>query len=173
MGYDIGTAQLLGANLMAYITSERSAALPLSQAMEFVDASKTRAGKFMIAQAKYNGLWKCRDAGLSMLLNYFHEQTGIPITFNRDEVPLSSAKLFDLPLIYMTGHLAFKFTDEERANLARYLRQGGILFAESCCGREDFTKAFRHEIDRVLPGARLERIQGNHVIFRNCFKDEQ
>ncbi len=175
MGYDIKTSQTLGANLMAYITSERSAALPLSQAMEFIDASKSKAGKFMIAQAKYNGLWKCRDAGLSMLLNYFHEQTGIPITFNREEVALSSPKLFDLPLIYMTGHLAFKLTDEEKANLAKFLRQGGIVFAESCCGRADFTRAFKHEIESVLGGARLERIQGNHIIFQypNQIRDVQ
>ena len=165
MGYEIPTAQTLGANLMAYITSERSAALPLSQAMSFVDASQGKAGKFMIAQAKYNGQWKCRDAGLSMLLNTFHEQTKTPVTFARDEVSIASSKLFDLPMIYITGHTAFQFTDAERANLAKYLRQGGVVFAESCCGRTEFTRAFRTEIEKVLGGAKLERLPANHLIF--------
>ena len=165
MGYDIPTAQKLGANLMAYVTSERSAALPLSQAMSFIDASKSRAGKFAIAQVKYNGQWKCRDAGLSMLLNTFHEQTKTPISFERDEISLASNKLFDLPMIYLTGHTAFQFTDAERANLAKYLRQGGLLFAESCCGRPEFTKSFRAEIEKVLGGAKLERLSTQHLIF--------
>lgn len=175
MGYDIPTAQKIGANLMAYITSERSAALPLSQAMEFVDASKTKAGKFMVAQAKYNGMWKCREAGISMVLNYFHEQTKTPVTFDREEVALSSNKLFDLPLIYLTGHQNFHFTDAERANLAKYLRQGGVVFAESCCGREDFTKAFKREIEAVAQGSKMERLPTNHLIYSypNRIKDVQ
>lgn len=175
LGYEIPTAQMLGANLMVYITSERSAALPLSQAMRFVDATKAKAGKFMIAQVKYNGIWKCRESGISMLLNYFQEQTKTPVSFDKEEVSLTSSHLFDLPMVYITGHQDFRLTADERASLARYLRQGGVLFAESCCGRRDFTKAFRREIAAVLPGAPLERLPHSHLIFNypNQIKDVQ
>lgn len=175
MGYEIETAKQLGANLMAYISSERSAALPLSQALQFIDAEKTKSGKFVVAQAKYHGLWKCRDAGLSMLLNSFHEQTKTPVCFEREEVALSSNRIFDLPLIYLTGHQDFTLTPAERANLAQYLRQGGIVFAESCCGRESFETGFRRELATILPGAQLERLPANHLIFMypNAIKDVQ
>jgi len=43
---------------MAYITAERSDALPLSKAINYVDANAQQAGKFVIAQAKYGGIWR-------------------------------------------------------------------------------------------------------------------
>ncbi len=165
LGYEIETAKQLGANLMAYITAERSAALPLSRALDFVDAEKTKTGKFLIAEAKYSGLWKCRDSGLSMLLNSFHEQTKTPVRFEREEVDLNSSRLFDMPFVYMTGHQNFVLTEQERSNLRNYLLRGGVLFAESCCGRKGFTESFQLEMGKVLPGAQLERIQNNHPIF--------
>ena len=175
LGYDIPTSKQLGANLLAYISSERSSALPLSQALEFADADKSANDKFRIAQVKYSGLWKCREAGLSMLLSNFHEQTKVPVLFEREEVALTSAHLFDLPFVYMTGHQDFQLTDAECAALAKYIRQGGVVFAESCCGRDTFTKAFRREIARALDGAKLERLPVNHPIFfyPNNIKDVQ
>ena len=165
LGYDIDTAKRLGANLMAYITAERSAAIPLSQALDFTDASLTKSGKFAIAIAKYHGQWKCRDAGLSMLLNSFHEQTKTPVRFAREEIALDSPRLFEVPFVYLTGHQDFTLTPAERSNLRNYLLRGGVLFAESCCGRESFTNAFRREIALVLDGATLERLPQGHQIF--------
>ena len=137
----------------------------MSQAMEFKDEKEDKTGTFAIAQVKYGSLWKTREAGLSMLLNTFHEQTGTPITYEREQVALSSSHLFDLPLVYMSGHLDFRFSPEERENLGRYLRQGGILFAESCCGRLDFSRAFLQEMGKVIPEAKLTRIPAQSPIF--------
>jgi len=41
IGYEPDTARQLGANLMAYVKAERSAAIPLSQALLFVDADRS------------------------------------------------------------------------------------------------------------------------------------
>ena len=165
LGYTIETAKKLGANLMAYITAERSAAMPLSKALDFVDAEKGSSGKFVIAQAVYHGLWKTREAGLSMLLNSFYEQTKTPVRFERVNVPLDSPKLFDVPFVYMTGHQDFELTPAERANLRQYLMRGGLLVAEACCGREAFDRSFRAEIGRVLNGQKLERLSKTHPLF--------
>lgn len=165
LGYRVETAKQLGANLMAYITAERSAALPLSQALSFVDADKAKSGKFNIAMAKYSGLWKCREAGLSMLLNSLHEQTKTPVRFQNEEVELASSRLFDYPFVYMTGHQSFTLNENERANLRSFLLRGGILFAESCCGRDGFNQAFRGEISRILEGLPLERLESSHPLY--------
>ena len=165
LGYDIPTAKKLGANLMSYITAERSAALPLSKALEFVDESKGKSGKFVIAQGKYHGMWKTRTAGLAMLLNSFHEQTKTPVRFARQEVALDSPRLFEVPFVYITGHQDFEFTAGERANLRQFLLRGGILLAESCCGREAFDRSFRREITKVLSGQKLEALPAAHPLF--------
>jgi len=165
LGYDEETARQIGANLMAYITAERSAALPLSKALDFVDATKGKSGKFVIAQAKYAGLWKTREAGLSMLLNSFHEQTKTPVRFAREEVALDSSRLYEVPFVYLTGHQDFELSAAERTNLRNYLLRGGILFAESCCGREAFDRSFRREMARVLNGQKMERLPETHPLF--------
>jgi hypothetical protein len=165
LGYDIESARMIGANLMAYLTAERKAALPLSKAMLFVDEKKTKSGKFVIAQAKYAGMWKTREAGLSMLLNSFHEQTETPVYFERQEIPLDSARIFDAPFLYMTGHQEFELSDAERENVRAYLMRGGILVAESCCGRSGFDSSFRREMKQVLGGLELEALPATHPIF--------
>ncbi|OGV62684.1 MAG: hypothetical protein A3K19_30995 [Lentisphaerae bacterium RIFOXYB12_FULL_65_16] len=166
LGYEVETANQMGANLMAYVTAERSAALPLSKALDFVDATKGKSGKFIIAQATYGGMWKTRDAGLSMLLNSFHEQTKTPVRFAREEVALDSPRLFEVPFVYMTGHQDFELTTAERANLRQFLLRGGILFGEACCGRDAFDRSFRREMATVLTGQKLERLPETHPLYQ-------
>lgn len=165
LGYETEYARMIGANLMAYLTAERNAAMPLSKALQFVDEDARRSGKFVVAQATYEGIWKTREAGLSMLLNSFHEQTQTPVHFDRHEIALSSSRLFDVPFLFLAGHQDFQFSDAERQNLRDYLMRGGVLLAESCCGREAFDRSFRHEIRQVLGGAELQRLPEGHPVF--------
>ena len=44
--------------------------------------------------------------------------------------------------------------------MGRYLKAGGLLLADACCGRLAFDMAFRREIAKALPGQRLERLHG-------------
>lgn len=166
IGYTPQTAKKIGANLIAYLTAERGTAMPLSKAVAYVNANKTKAGKFMIAQARYNGLWKTRDAALSMLLNVFHEKTQTPVHFSDQAVDLDSPRLFDYPLVYLTGTMTFSLTPAQRSNLRRYLSHGGILFAEACDGRPSFDRAFRRELRQVLPEVKLERLSAKNLIFQ-------
>jgi hypothetical protein len=95
------------------------------------------------SQVVYGGEWKTRHVGLSVLLHTFNEKTQVPVKYAVREVPLSDAKLFDSPLLYMTGHESITLNDDEIARLRRYLAQGGMLFAEACCGRKGFDASFR------------------------------
>jgi len=175
LGYSIDTAKKIGANLMAYITAERSTAVPLSQAMAFVDADPSKTDKLVIGQVKYNGLWKCRESGLPMLLNHFHAQTKIPVVFHREEIPLTSPDLCKLPVIYITGHQAFEFTDAERAALAGYVAGGGFVIAESCCGRMGFAASFQREMNKIFKGSALTRLNSSHPLYAypNVLRDVQ
>ena len=166
IGYDIQTAKLLGANLMAYLTSERNSAMPLSKALAYVDESKEKAGKFTIAQGIYEGVWRTREAGLNMLLNTFHEKTLTPVRFERRDVEVGAPGLFDVPFVYLTGHQEFHLKPAERENLQRFLLRGGVLLGEACCGRPGFDAAFRQEIGQILNGAKLERLPPDHLLFR-------
>lgn len=164
LGYDLDTSKKIGSNLMAYITSERSSAIPLSKALNFIDETKYKSGKFTIAQIKYSGNWKTRDYGISMLLNVFHEQTKTPVRFQLEEISLDSPKIFDVPFIYFTGHQNFELSTQERSNLKSFIKRGGILFAEACCGREEFDKSFKIEINKIFE-EKLTKIDENNILY--------
>lgn len=165
LGYDIPSAQQLGVNLLSYATSERAWAKNAARSMQFVDQEKTNGGKIYLTQIIYNGEWKTRDMGLSILLRQFNHRTGVPVKFERRELRLTDPKLADSPVLYMHGHEDFTLGPDEVTALREYLRNGGLLMAEACCGRQDFANAFVREMKKVYPGQDLAPISAESPIF--------
>jgi hypothetical protein len=69
--------------------------------------------------------------GLSVLPNSSTSGADVPVRFGR-ELRLSDPKIFDVPILYLAArgfgcHHGY-------ANLRRHLQNGGMLFAEACCG---------------------------------------
>ena len=156
----------LGINIFAYASAMRAWARNAAQAMRFVDKTETTADKVAIAQIAYDGIWKTRHAGISVLLQTFNNKTNIPVQFELTQLRLSDSRIFNAPLIYMTGHESFVLSAEEMTALRRYLESGGFLFAEACCGRKGFDAAFRKMIKSVLPGHALERMAPTSQVFK-------
>jgi hypothetical protein len=89
----------------------------------------------------------------------------LTIKFKKVSVQPGDPKATGYPLLYMTGHHEFHWTDLERAWLQRYLKAGGMLLADACCGRLAFDLAFQREIARVLPAHKLETIPLDHPVY--------
>ncbi len=164
-GYTVESAVKLGVNLLAYATAERAWAKNVVHAMQFTDPDPGMTGKMNIAQIMYDGEWKTRHAGLSVLLQQFNQRTDIPVRFQHKELKLSDPAIFDMPILYITGHEDFRLSPAEIAGLREYLRNGGLLFGEACCGRRAFDAAFRRELAKVLPGEALSRLPTGDQIF--------
>jgi hypothetical protein len=65
----------------------------------------------------------------------------------------------------MTGLHGFKLSDKEIRTLRGYLRGGGLLVADSCCGRKAFDAAFRREMKRVFPRAKFEPLPADSPVY--------
>jgi len=165
MGYSVDSSQKLGINLMSYATAQRAWAKNASHAMKFVDEDQTKAGKTFVAQIVYAGEWKTRHNGLSILLQQFNKRTDIPVKFGHQDIALSDSKIYDAPLIYLTGHDQFQLNAAEIKNLRDYLLKGGFLLAEACCGRKGFDASFRREIKKVLPEQTLTPVPAESQLF--------
>jgi hypothetical protein len=134
---------------------------------KFEDAKQVSvAGSMNISQIIYDGDWKTRHVGLSVLLSQYNVKTGVPVKFSTKEIRLNDPKLFDSPVIYLTGHESFTLKADEVTALRNYLNHGGLLIAEACCGRKAFDVSFRENMARVLPGVNFNALRTGHTLFR-------
>ena len=99
------------------------------------------------------------------LLKFAKDNSTLGVKFKREDVQLKDPKAAGYPLLYMTGHREFHWSDEEVGRLQRYLKAGGLLLADACCGRMAFDMAFRREMAKVFPNQKLEKIPADHPIY--------
>jgi Domain of unknown function (DUF4159) len=164
--YKPESAFRLGVNILSYASAMRAWAKNAAQAMTFVDKLKSYSDTVSVAQVMYDGVWKTRHAGLSVMLQTFNARTGIPVKFGLKELRLTDPAIFNSPVIYMTGHEAFQLSADEKAALKKYVENGGFLFAEACCGRKGFDLSFREMIRSMLPAKQLARIPVSASLFK-------
>lgn len=165
--YKTESACKLGMNIFSYASAMRAWAKSEAQAMKFVDQEEAAADKVAIVQVMYDGVWKTRHVGLSVLLHTFNQQTEVPVKLKVRELSLANREIFNAPLLYLAGHEHFTLSKEEIVKLREYLENGGFLMAEACCGRKGFDLAFRQMIKQVLPTHSLQILPANSTIYRN------
>jgi hypothetical protein len=167
LAYDQESAQKLGMNIVSYASAMRNWTLENMKKTKFEDAKQvSEAASMSIAQVVYNGEWKTRHVGLSVLLSQYNQKTGVPVKFATKELKLTDPKIFDSPILYMTGHETFTLSPDEIAALRKYLQGGGLLFAEACCGRKAFDASFRALMAQVLPGTQFMMLRQGHPLYR-------
>jgi len=158
-------AQQFGVNLVSYVLANNELGRFLSaQKVYFQEGEPTRE-EFVFGQVIHGGDWDPHPSGNMALLKYLGAQSTMEVQFKRATVDLRKTEAFHYPVIYMTGHDDFTFADEEVAALRSYLRNGGILFADACCGRGAFDRAFRRELARVLPSQPLKAVEPSHPLY--------
>ena len=166
IAYEPESAQQLGMNILSYASAMRNWAQQNVKKTLFEDAKTvSAAGSMNIAQIKYDGEWKTRHVGLSVLLQQYNVKTGVPVKFSTKEIALTDPTLTDSPVIYLTGHESFTLKPEEITALRNYLTHGGLLIAEACCGRKAFDVSFRETMARVLPGVSMNTLKAGHPLF--------
>ncbi len=163
--YEPESAKKLGVNIFSYSSAMRAWAKSQAHAIKFVDKPESSANKVAMVQVVYDGVWKTRHAGLSVILQTFNMKTDVPVKFAIKELRLTDPDIFNAPLLYLTGHEHFTLKKSEAAELKKYLENGGFLLAEACCGRKGFDLAFRNIMAALFPGSPLKVISQDNAIF--------
>jgi hypothetical protein len=164
--YESDSAKKLGVNIFSYSSAMRAWAKSQAHAIQFIDKPEPGADKVAMVQVIYDGVWKTRHAGLSVILQTFNLKTDVPVKYTVREMRLKDPAIFNAPLLYLTGHEHFTLNKSEVANLKRYLENGGFLLAEACCGRKGFDLAFRTLLSALFPGTPLRAIPQDSPIFQ-------
>jgi len=84
----------------------------------------------------------------------------------------SVEELLQAPILYMNGHEAPAFTAEAKSKLKMFVEQGGFVFAEACCGRDEFDKGFRNLVEELFPDPEdaLHPLGEDHAVWRSKYE---
>ncbi|MDA3925313.1 MAG: DUF4159 domain-containing protein [Kiritimatiellae bacterium] len=163
--YQPESAKKLGVNIFSYSSAMRAWAKSQAHAIKFIDKPESSADKVAMVQIVYDGVWKTRHAGLSVILQTFNLKTDVPVKFTIKELRLTDPAIFNAPLLYLTGHEHFTLKKSEAVQLKKYLKNGGFLLAEACCGRKGFDLAFRKIMASLFPGSPMKILPMDNAIF--------
>lgn len=161
----IDQSRQIGANYVTYLLGTYQLGRFLSSTKVYHEASAPTRDDFVFAQVRHEGDWDPDPSGVHNLLKHVRDNSTLTLKFKRVDVSLNEPSAMGYPLLYMTGHHEFRWTEEQAAWLRRYLKAGGMLLADACCGRLAFHKAFQRELARALPDHRLEPLPRDHPIY--------
>jgi hypothetical protein len=161
----IDQSRQIGANYVTYLLGSYQLGRFLSSTKVYHESSAPSRDDFIFAQLIHDGDWDPDLSAVHNLLKHVRDNSTLTIKFKKVTVHPRDSKAMGYPLLYMTGHNEFHWTDAEASWLQHYLKAGGMLLADACCGRLAFHLAFQREIARVLPEHRLESLPLDHPLY--------
>jgi hypothetical protein len=65
----------------------------------------------------------------------------------------------------MHGRYRFQLPAQQQEALREYLKRGGVLFADACCGSTQFDRSFRDLARQLFPDHELKTIPPDHELY--------
>jgi hypothetical protein len=135
------------------------------------------APPLMVAKLEYGTTqdWNTDPGDVDNLMRHVRSALGLwygwkPMHVNEVVATYKGKKQLLVPALYISGHEAFTFTDEQREALKLYLADGGTLIGDACCGRTEFAQSFRAEVRAMFPDRSFDRLDLDHALFRAFYK---
>jgi hypothetical protein len=161
----------MGVNIVAYATGKepprpRLARVDLIAVKD--EARAIRRGFLKVAQLQHEGDWKPAPRAMAKLMAYLREHARVDVSLKTETMPPHVESVKDFKFVYMHGRRDFteghNFTEAELANLRFNLENGGLLFADACCGKKGFDKGFRKFVAKLLPKHKLAPINAEEEL---------
>lgn len=127
------------------------------------------APTYKVARLKYNGGgdWYGNRTALPNLIEFCNKNLVTNFFAEEEIVDVGSTEIFNYPFVYMTGHGNVVFTDQEAANLRKYLLAGGFLHIDDNYGLDKF---IRPQMKKVFPELNFVELSSDHQIYKQKFK---
>ena len=166
----------LATNIAAYATGRERLATKL-EAVELPREEETddrRAeiprGAVRIARLIHQGEYNADAYCTVRLAGLLRDKAKVDVVAKARHIAPDDKSIFEYPVVLMTGHQAFKLSEKEIEALRLYLKRGGVLIADACCGRKAFDKSFREMVSRLYPEGTKDS-QGKPVALQRLPKD--
>ncbi len=128
---------------------------------------------FWFTRLKYNsGNWDVDQRMPANLITSLIDYTSLRVDPKEHIIALSDPRMLSAPFCYLAGHKAVEFSDAERRNFERYVRNGGFVFVDDCNHDIDglFAKSFEAQMARIFGGEALKKLPNDHLLYSSFFK---
>ena len=131
--------------------------------------SFSQAYTVKIAKMKYNGGgdWYANKTSLPNLISFCNKNLKTNIFPEEDIIEPGDQKIFQYPFVHMTGHGNVLFSDQEVANVRKYLLSGGFLHIDDNYGMNKF---IRREMKKVFPEHEFVEVPVSHPIYHQKYQ---
>lgn len=160
-------ATRVGVNVVAYVTGrevfdklQRRELIPSEIAPDRIERDLLK-----LAKLHYAGDWNAAPNALRNLLMALHRAGGLDASATQRDVAPADPNLLRYPIAYMHGRHSFALGLAEQQKLRQFIANGGVLFADACCGTREFDRSFRRLIEQLFPDKALKRIPVDHELF--------
>jgi hypothetical protein len=167
----IAAANSIGINVLAYATNrelkfkdELNPTPDLAEGDDPLDRAK-----LYVAELRHGGGCDQAPRALGNVMRMLRKELHMRVSTERRDLVISDDNLFDYHLAFMHGRHDFRLSEAERLQLRTFLDRGGILFADSICASEEFTRAFRREMKAVFPDQEMAPIPQKHDMLTTKF----
>jgi hypothetical protein len=127
---------------------------------------------FWFTRLKYNsGDWDVDQRMPANLITSLIDYTTLRVDPVERVVALSDPAMLSAPFCYLAGHKAVEFSDTERRNFERYVRNGGFVFVDDCNHDIDglFAKSFEAQMATIFGGEALKKLPKDHPVYTSFF----
>ncbi len=122
-----------------------------------------------VAKLRHSGGSDDAPAALSNLLALLGQFTQLRVSSEKRLLSIVDPSLPDYPVAFLHGRGRFRLSESERKTPARFIENGGVIFADAICASDEFAEAFRDEMKSILPDRPFEGIPPTHPLFTTQF----
>jgi len=160
----------LGTNIAAYATGRELLAdkldkVELPARPKAAPTAEVPRGAVRIARIIHEGDYRADIHVEQNMAAMLRDKAKVDVVARGRHLRATDERIYEYPVLFMTGHFTFQLPDEEIAALRTYLDRGGFLIADSCCGRRAFDRSFREMVRKLYPTKELEELPAGHPVY--------
>jgi hypothetical protein len=121
--------------------------------------------KVASGQALVEGPWAQRPRDLANLTAWMGRQMERNFNWQSTPIDVPASTLHEAPILYIGGHLAPVFSDEEKNTLRRFVQKGGLILGHADCGSAAFSTAFQKLGTELFDGYSFRELPREHAIY--------
>lgn len=124
---------------------------------------------FTLGRLHYSGGgdWYVGDTTIPNWLSYLKKDLKMEVSEQEKIVRLSGDEVFEVDVLFATGHGKIDFSREEAYNLRSWLQAGGLLVINDSYGMDEWV---RPALRKVFPESALEPLASDHPLYHGFYR---